>query len=111
MFFKRLGLSDWLIQRYTAIYLAGFLLWFVVALGCQRPLSFDAWWAFTHRPWVQVASTLAWVSLLAHAWIGVWTVLTDYVKCTCLRKGLEAVVILALIFYGVWALALVWGGV
>ena len=33
----------------------------------------------------QVFTTLTLIAILAHAWVGLWQVLTDYVKCLSLR--------------------------
>tara|TARA_Y100000994_G_C15411758_1_gene326173 strand:- start:109 stop:312 length:204 start_codon:yes stop_codon:yes gene_type:complete len=65
---------------------------------------------------MRLFSTLALFSLLAHAWIGMWTVGTDYIRklmfgkyATILRLTYQMVVSLILASYIIWGLAIVWG--
>jgi len=48
------------------------------------------------------------LSILSHAWIGLWTVITDYIKPMILKITLEALVAFALAVYGVWSLFVLW---
>ena len=45
----------------------------------------NAWHALFHCAWFQIASLVALFTVSLHAWIGIWTVTTDYIKCTALR--------------------------
>ena len=104
----RNGLRDWLLQRVSAVVL---LLYFLV-LGfffcSHKPLTYGTLQAFFYQDWVRVFSLLALLSVLLHAWIGIWTVLTDYVKCSCLRLILEVVVALALLSMVAWGIIVLW---
>ncbi|MGD9592998.1 MAG: succinate dehydrogenase, hydrophobic membrane anchor protein [Candidatus Berkiella sp.] len=44
-----------------------------------------------------------------HAWIGLWTVLTDYVKPLLIRYVFQAIILLALFVYVVWGIFILWG--
>ena len=72
-------------------------------------LQFNAWHAVFTCPYMRVLSVLALMSLLIHAYIGMWTVLTDYVKPVALRVTLEVLVYLSLVAYLIWGIAIVWG--
>ena len=65
---------------------------------------------------MRLFSTLALFSLLAHAWIGMWTVGTDYIRklmfgkyATLFRLTYQMLVSLILASYIIWGLAIVWG--
>lgn len=58
---------------------------------------------------MRYATLLALLSLIAHAWIGIWTVTTDYIKPLWLRLSMHGLVILALLLYVVWGVHIIWG--
>lgn len=51
---------------------------------------------------MRLFSVLAVISLAGHAWVGMWTVFTDYIKSSGLRLVLQAAMILAVIVYLFW---------
>jgi succinate dehydrogenase / fumarate reductase membrane anchor subunit len=64
---------------------------------------------------MRIFNTAALLSVVAHAWIGIWVVLTDYVtvrllgsKATALRLAFEIIAIGVLAIYTLWGLAIVW---
>ncbi len=101
------GLRDWLYQRVSALVLAVYTL-FIMGFIMTRSMDYAAWVGLFHHTGVKIFSVLAALSLLVHAWVGVWTILTDYIKMASLRLSLEIVVILALLFYFIWAIIIVW---
>ncbi|MDU1679331.1 MAG: succinate dehydrogenase, hydrophobic membrane anchor protein [Klebsiella pneumoniae] len=56
-----------------------------------------------------VFTLLALVSILIHAWIGMWQVLTDYVKPLALRLVLQLAIVVALVAYVLYGFVVVWG--
>lgn len=52
---------------------------------------------------------LALFSILIHAWIGMWQVLTDYVKPLALCLMLQLVIVVALVVYVIYGFVVVWG--
>ena len=104
------GLRDWKIQRLTAVVLAAYLAYFCYQLQAVHPHSSEAWRALMQAPIMQISTTLALVALLWHAWIGVWTIVTDYVKPLALRVVVLALIVVALCAEGVWGLCLVLRG-
>jgi succinate dehydrogenase / fumarate reductase membrane anchor subunit len=52
---------------------------------------------------------LAFISIAAHAWVGLWTVSTDYLKQTGVRFAFQAVVMLAIFVFLVWGVQVLWG--
>ena len=103
------GLKDWLIQRVTAAVLAAYVLFLLGVFVLSAPLTYSYWHSVFSCLGVRLFSVLALVSVCLHAWIGVWTVTTDYLKNTALRVGVNLVMILALLTYFVWGNVILWG--
>ena len=103
------GLKDWWIQRATAFY---FLIYSVFLFGflfMHSHLEFDEWHSLFHKLGFKVATVIALLSLTVHTWIGVWTVTTDYLKCTTIRFSLQLAVMLLLLGQFIYGLMIVWG--
>lgn len=103
------GLRDWLIQRITAVILLLYTIFLVGFLMLHQPIDFDTWATLFQHDWVRVFTFLALLSFVYHTWVGIWTVLTDYVKCAQLRLLLHVIVVLSLFSYLAWGVAIVWG--
>ncbi|HVT62470.1 MAG TPA: succinate dehydrogenase, hydrophobic membrane anchor protein [Legionellaceae bacterium] len=101
------GLKDWLIQRISAVYLLIYVLGMMAYLGCHSPLEFSQWSGLFQMPTIQIATILAFFMLIWHAWIGIWTVLTDYVTCTALRLSLQVLFFLYLSAQLIWGIMVV----
>lgn len=103
------GLKDWLIQRATAVFVAAYTLFLLVFLLRHPHLAYNEWQALFACGWFKVASVVALFALSLHAWIGIWTVTTDYMKCTALRLSLQMAVATWLLGQFIWGLMIVWG--
>ncbi len=103
------GLKDWLIQRVTAVYFAVYALFLLGYLLSHPQLQFAPWYALFHGIVFQIASILALLMLTLHAWIGIWTVTTDYVKRTSVRLSVQILVFLILLAQFFWGLIIIWG--
>ena len=105
----RSGLSDWLLQRASAIVLALYSLFLVGYLLFSPGLDYAAWSGLFAQAWMRIFSLLAFVSLAAHAWVGLWTVTTDYLKPTGIRVAAQSIIILAIFVFLVWGIQVLWG--
>lgn len=103
------GLKDWLIQRVSAVYLLGYVLFLLSYCVCHMPLDYAQWSKLFHCHVVQTATTLALLMFLLHAWIGIWTVTTDYLKPMGIRLVIQTLVALFLSAQLIWGLMIVWG--
>jgi len=102
------GLKDWLVQRVTAVVLAVYILFLLDFIIVHPELPYHVWHDLFAATWMRIFSLMALLSLVLHAWIGIWGVLTDYVKCVWMRLSLEIIVVLALIGYFLWAVNILW---
>jgi succinate dehydrogenase / fumarate reductase membrane anchor subunit len=98
------GLRTWLVQRFTAIYLALYVLAIPIFAALSGPLDYDRWKAWLGAPWVGIATALFAVAVLLHGWIGVREVLIDYVHALWLRLLLLAASGLVLLGSLLWVL-------
>lgn len=103
------GLSDWLYQRATAIVLALYTIFFAGFLIGTGEITYATWSHLFAATWFKVFTLAAVVSAVIHAWIGMWGVLTDYVKPTALRLLLQMLVVFACLVISLWCLLILWG--
>ena len=102
------GLRDWLVQRVSGAILGAYVIfWLIYALN-QPTVDFAVWQELFANLWVKVFSLLALLSLMLHAWVGIWTIFTDYIKPACIRLSLQVLVILALVLYFIWGFLILW---
>lgn len=114
--FGRSGLYDWLIQRVGAVVLTAYTIFLVVYIALNPDLDFAQWSALFNQLWMRIFSLLALISFITHAWIGLWSVLTDYLtnrllgaKATVLRVVAQMVLGVAAVTYLVWGVEILWG--
>ena len=98
------GLKAWLVQRATAVYLAGFLTFLVPHLVANPPADHAQWSAWVARPWISLGLLLCIPLLLTHAWVGIRDVLMDYVKPLWARLGFMVLFATGLLASGLWAM-------
>lgn len=103
------GLRDWLIQRVSAIIMAIYSVTFFVFFLTHTPLTYLDWHGLFSSMWMKIATLLFLLSLLFHAWIGMWTIFTDYVKPYVLRLVLHVLVFLALVAFFFEGALILWG--
>jgi succinate dehydrogenase / fumarate reductase membrane anchor subunit len=104
----RNGVKDFLIQRVSAIVLALYTLTIVAYACLHHPLTYVAWTALFHCPFIKIFTVITLLSLIAHAWVGMWTIFTDYVTCSWLRGILMILMIFGFIAYLVFGIAILW---
>ena len=108
--FEGSGVIDWLVQRATSLVMLMYVLFWVILVTWFKHIDFVLWKQIFSCNLVKSFTLLALFSLLLHAWIGIWTVLTDYISCIKLRLTLHLTLIFVLIFYLGWGIYILWGG-
>lgn len=104
----RAGLRDWIVQRVTALLIGVYTLFLFAYFLSNPSLTYATWRGLFDSLWMRLATLLVLVSVLWHAWIGLWTVFTDYVKPKCVRLLLQALVILLMLVYFIWVFFILW---
>lgn len=114
--YGRSGVSDWLIQRVSSLILALYSLFIVGFILTSSDLDYATWAGLFERLWMKAFTFLALISVAAHAWIGLWVVLTDYVTERFMGPKALALRIVTLLIYGlvtftylVWGIQILWG--
>ncbi|MET4695047.1 succinate dehydrogenase, hydrophobic membrane anchor protein [Endozoicomonas lisbonensis] len=113
---SRSGLYDWMLQRLSAIVLAAYTLFIVGYILTTPGLDYGQWSELFSQVWVRIFSFLALLSLVAHAWVGMWTIATDYLnsrafgeKSVLIRFPVQLICFIALFSYLVWGIQVIWG--
>lgn len=111
----RSGLSDYLVQRVSAVIIALYSLCVVGFFLVTPELDHAALVAYFGSMGMQLFSTLSVLATAAHAWIGMWTVGTDYIQAhyfgahhTAWRLAYQVSCLGVLFVYVAWALQIFW---
>lgn len=114
--FSRSGLFDWMAQRVSAVVLAAYFLFLLGYLLANPGLSYADWHGLFSHTAMRIFSLLALVGLTAHAWVGMWTISTDYLTpmalgkaATAVRFLFQAVCGMAMFAFFVWGVQILWG--
>ncbi len=114
--FGRSGLYDWMIQRVSAVVMAAYTIFLAAFIILTPELNYEIWKGLYATLWMRVFSLITLLSIAAHAWIGLWAVLTDYLttrlmgnKATILRVLMQMVLGLITVTYVVWGIEILWG--
>ena len=110
------GSRDWIVQRISAVILA---VYSVVLLGfflTHGNVNFVDWSQFMTSLPMRLFSLLAVLALAGHAWVGMWTVFTDYIttgklgsSAAGLRLVLQTLMIIAILVFLFWGIMIFWG--
>ena len=100
------GFHEWVVQRVSAVVIGVYAVFLFVFLLCHSPLHFTSWHMLFDHTAMKVATLVVLIAVLWHAWIGLWTVFTDYIKNGAVRLLLEATVVLLLVSYLAWCLVI-----
>ena len=112
----RSGVPDWLIQRVTAVVVAAFIVVLLVWLLVTGDVTYAAWKGLFASAWMQIFTFLAVLATCIHAWIGMWTVGTDYIQTRSQGKNADTLrflyqlgCTLVLITCLLWGINILWG--
>ena len=113
---SRSGLSDWIIQRASAVLLAAYTFCILGNLVMSPNMDYQAWSALFSSNLMRIFSLITLAALCAHAWIGMWVVSTDYMtslqfgnSATIIRMVFQTGIGLVVAVYLVWGIQIFWG--
>ncbi|PPI88725.1 succinate dehydrogenase, hydrophobic membrane anchor protein [Candidatus Pantoea edessiphila] len=107
---SRNGAIDWFILRITAIVIVIYAIYLCCFFINVDKLDYYTWHKFFENIITKTLTMLVIFSVLIHGWIGIWQVLTDYVKLAFVRLILQSIIILFLISYAIFGFIVVCGG-
>ncbi|WP_336803425.1 succinate dehydrogenase membrane anchor subunit [Erwinia aphidicola] len=105
----RNGIHDWLLLRAAAMVMTLYVLYILGFIVMSGTLTYDIWRGFFASSFTKVFTLLTLFSILVHGWIGMWQVLTDYIKPLAMRMILQLVIVVALLVYAIYGTVVVWG--
>ncbi|CCQ11862.1 Succinate dehydrogenase hydrophobic membrane anchor protein [Pseudoalteromonas luteoviolacea B = ATCC 29581] len=106
---KRDGVQDYVSLRATALVIAAYAIFIVGYLLLTPELTYEAWSGLFSNLAMKAATLVTLVCIMAHARIGLWQVLTDYVKCSTMRSVLSFILNLMAVAYVAVGLFVLWG--
>ncbi len=114
--FSRNGVSDWLVQRVSAVILAAYTVVVVGYVLLVPEMSWFVWSGLFSQTWMQVFTLVTLLATCAHAWVGMWTIGTDYLRTHTMGQGANLVrftyeifCILVTLVYLIWGIRILWG--
>lgn len=105
----RNGVHDWLLLRASAIIMTVYVLYILGFVVMSDTLTYDIWRGFFASSFTKVFTLLTLFCILVHGWVGMWQVLTDYVKSVAMRLVLQLVIVVVLLVYAIYGTVVVWG--
>ena len=115
--FSRSGITDFVLQRVTAMYLTIYTFIILAFFLTSGALDHETFQEFFGSLLIKILSSIALLATLGHAWVGIWTIMTDYLRphhfgveraLDFLRPYVLVFFILAMLAYLVWGLTLIW---
>ncbi|MBD7977300.1 MULTISPECIES: succinate dehydrogenase, hydrophobic membrane anchor protein [Pseudomonas] len=114
--FSRSGLYDWMAQRVSAVVLAAYFVFLIGFLLVNPNLGYAEWHALFSHNAMRIFSLLAMLAIVVHAWVGMWTISTDYLTpmafgrwATVLRFFFQAACGVLQFVLFVWGVQILWG--
>ena len=102
------GLSDWLAQRATAVFMAIFTVVFAAAALALPEMTYQSWSGLFRGGFMRFFTFLFFLALFYHAWVGVRDIFMDYIQPVGVRLTLHVVTIFVLVGYAGWAARILW---
>lgn len=110
------GIYDWIIQRGTALVLGAYFVCLMGFLIFNPDLTYAQWHGFMTSGFMRVFTLIALLSVVAHGWVGLWTISTDYFTerqmgaiATPVRLAFQGVCALIALVYVICGMQILWG--
>jgi succinate dehydrogenase / fumarate reductase membrane anchor subunit len=101
------GLSAWVIQRVSSLYLAAYTLFIGINFAAFPPSGYAAWKAWASGSGIRIATALFVVALLSHVWVGLRSIWMDYLWHPRLRMFVSLLSAAAILGLAAWAVQIV----
>ena len=109
------GVLDWVIQRTSAVLLAIYTIGLIGFFIAHPNLEFEVWRSLFSSQLVRVFSLVTLLFLCGHMWVGMWTIITDYLTPLQLGSYAKPIqrlcqigIISLIIVYAIWGTFVFW---
>tara|TARA_B100001996_G_scaffold239928_1_gene185459 strand:+ start:461 stop:814 length:354 start_codon:yes stop_codon:yes gene_type:complete len=79
------GMTQWLYQRFTAVYMLFYLIFISITIWNNSPIDFDVWMNIFNSIYIQITTVLFFLLMFFHSWIGILHIINDYIKNRVIR--------------------------
>jgi len=104
---RRSGVVNFLLIRASAWIILSYVLMWSIFFCYHTQITYDNWLSFNSLVIVRIFTLLTTIAIVVHAKIGLWQVITDYIKVASIRHGLNFIINIVLLSYVILGLFLV----
>ncbi len=111
----RSGLYDWVIQRLSAVIILLYVLCHAAIVISTPEMTYSEWRGLFANTTMRIFSLVTLLALCAHAWVGIWTIATDYLttrmlgaKATAIRFIFLMICLCVTVVYLIWGIMIFW---
>jgi succinate dehydrogenase / fumarate reductase membrane anchor subunit len=111
----RSGLYDWVIQRLSAVIILLYVLCHAAIVIGTPEMTYSEWRGLFANTTMRIFSLVTLLALCAHAWVGIWTIATDYLttrmlgaKATAIRFIFLMICLCVTVVYLIWGIMIFW---
>ena len=111
----RSGLYDWVIQRLSAVIILLYVLCHAAIVIGTPEMTYSEWHGLFANTTMRIFSLVTLLALCAHAWVGIWTIATDYLttrmlgaKATAIRFIFLMICLCVTVVYLMWGIMIFW---
>ncbi|NQW58856.1 MAG: succinate dehydrogenase, hydrophobic membrane anchor protein [Polynucleobacter sp.] len=102
------GLTEWLLQRVTAVIMAVYALLLLVVYFIFGNPSYEGWSSLFANQFMKILTLLTFFSLFYHAWVGIRDIWMDYIPATGVRLVLQTLTVLWLVGCLAYSAQILW---
>lgn len=103
------GIKDFFVQRVTAVIIAVYFAYLLIEALClsySGNLTYDSWRGlFADGMFFRIATLIAYLAMFFHAWVGIWIICGDYIKCAWASALVMLSFVLVYVFCFFWLFA------
>lgn len=106
---KRNGIQDYVTIRASAAIILAYSIYMLYFFVATPIITYDVWKSLFESIFMQAFTLITLIAIMMHVRIGLWQVLTDYVKPHVLRMVLQYVLNIIAVAYVAVGLFVLWG--
>lgn len=99
-----MGIYEWLLIRISGLLIFLYILCITTFIIYNAPINYIKWYCFFDKKIIKVFTILTLLSVALHAWIGMWQVITDYIKTKLIRLIIQTITCFMLLFYLIYGI-------